>query len=106
MPVIGEPPGYVSPAIYIDHRTNQAQTVSLWESKEAMEATAQGSAYLARVAGLLRSCLVNREYAQWEVRAHGTLSSHLKGGRRGETRRRDCPPRCSHLPPMQTWAIV
>jgi hypothetical protein len=73
MPVIREQPGYVSSAIYIDHRTNQAQTVSFWESKEAMEATAQGSAYLARVVGMLRSCLVNREYAQWEVGAHDTL---------------------------------
>ncbi len=70
MPVIREQPGYVSSAIYINHRTNQAQTVSFWESKEAMEATAQGTEYLARVVGMLRSCLVNREYAQWEVGAH------------------------------------
>lgn len=70
IPVIREQPGYVSSAIYIDHRTNHAQTVSFWESQEAMEATSQGSDYLARVVGMLRACLVNRDYAQWEVGAY------------------------------------
>ena len=67
VPVIREEPGYIRTAIYIDHRNHQAQTVSVWESKQAMEATAQGSEYLARVVGMLRGCLVNRQFEQWEV---------------------------------------
>jgi heme-degrading monooxygenase HmoA len=67
VPVIREQPGYVSASIYIDHEHNQAQTVSCWESKEAMESTSRGSAYLAKVVGMLRGCLVNRSYESWEV---------------------------------------
>ncbi|HQR79861.1 MAG TPA: antibiotic biosynthesis monooxygenase [Actinomycetota bacterium] len=67
VPVIREQPGYVRTAIYVDREAHKAQTVSFWETKEAMESTSQGSAYLAKVIGLLRSCLVNRDYGQWEV---------------------------------------
>jgi quinol monooxygenase YgiN len=67
VPVIREQPGYVRSAIYIDTQGKHAQTVSIWESKAAMEATSQGSAYLAKVVGMLRSCLVNRDYGQWSV---------------------------------------
>ncbi len=66
-PEVRKQPGFVSTAIYIDHKTHQAQTVSFWETKEAMEATSQGSAYLSKVTGLLRSCIVNRSYTQWQV---------------------------------------
>lgn len=74
VPVIREQAGYVATAIYIDHRQHQAQTVSYWQSKQAAEATSQGSDYLGKVTGLLRSCLVNREYGQWEV-AHLDLAN-------------------------------
>lgn len=67
VPVIRDQAGYLGTAIYIDHAQRQAQTVSYWESKQACEATSQGTDYLGRVTGMLRSCLVNRDFAQWEV---------------------------------------
>jgi heme-degrading monooxygenase HmoA len=67
VPVISEQPGFVSTAIYLDVDKNQAQTVSYWESKEAADATSQGSAYLGKVVGMLRGCLVNRTFSTWEV---------------------------------------
>ncbi len=67
VPEIRQQPGYVSTAIYLDRDTNMAQTVSLWESQEAETATAQHSAYLAKVVGMLKGCLVNRDYGHWEV---------------------------------------
>lgn len=73
VPVIREEPGYIRTAIYIDNKNNRAQTVSFWESKEAMEATSQGSAYLGKVVGMLRSCLVNRAYDQWQVGFEDTI---------------------------------
>lgn len=72
VPVIREEPGYIRTAIYVDREHGQAQTVSYWESKEAMEATSQGSAYLGKVVGMLRSCLVNRTYSQWQVGVEDT----------------------------------
>lgn len=66
-PVVREQPGFISTAIYIDEDKKRAQTVSFWESKEAMLATSQGSPYLAKVTGMLRSCIVNRHYDLWEV---------------------------------------
>lgn len=68
VPVIREQPGFISTAIYLDEDKKMGQTVSFWESKEAMEATSQGSPYLSKVVGMLRSCIVNRQYHQWEVR--------------------------------------
>lgn len=73
VPVIRQQAGYVATAIYIDHARRQAQTISYWESKQAVEATSQGSEYLGKVTGMLRTCLVNREYGQWEV-AHLDLA--------------------------------
>jgi heme-degrading monooxygenase HmoA len=67
VPVIREQPGYVSTAIYLDRRNNMAQTVSVWESAEAEAATSKGSEYLAKVVGMLRGRLVNREVTYWEV---------------------------------------
>lgn len=67
VPVIRQQPGYVSTALYIDHQTHQAQTVSFWESKEAMESTSQDTQYLSEVTAMLQSCLVNRDYTLWEV---------------------------------------
>ena len=67
VPVIREQPGYVSTSIYIDHAHDQAQTVSIWQSKEAMDATSEGSSYLSEVVGMLRGSLVNRSYDSWEV---------------------------------------
>lgn len=69
-PVIREQPGYVSTSIYLDRDNNMAQTVSVWESSEAEAATSQGSEYLAKVVGMLRGCLVNRDFAYWEVGFH------------------------------------
>lgn len=70
VPVIRQQPGYVSTAIYINHQTHQAQTVSCWASKEAMESTSYDTQYLSEVTAMLQSCLVNRDYAQWEVAHH------------------------------------
>ncbi|HRY11343.1 MAG: hypothetical protein H6526_00395 [Actinobacteria bacterium] len=67
VPVIRQQPGYVSTSIYIDPDHGQAQTVSCWQSKEAMDSTSEGSIYLSEVVGLLRGCLVNRSYDAWEV---------------------------------------
>jgi heme-degrading monooxygenase HmoA len=67
VPVIKEQPGFVSTAIYIDEDKKKAQTVSFWESKQAMLATSQGTPYLSKVTGMLRSCIVNRHYDLWEV---------------------------------------
>lgn len=67
VPVIREQPGYISTAIYVDHQHHQAQTVSYWETKEAEESSSRGSEYLTHVVGLLRACLVNRQYDSWEV---------------------------------------
>ena len=67
VPVIREQAGYLGTAIYLDHARRLAQTVSYWESKRAVEATSQGTEYLGKVTGMLRSCLVNREFGQWEV---------------------------------------
>lgn len=72
VPVIREQPGYIKTAIFVDREAHKAQTVSYWETKEAMEATSQGSPYLSKVVGLLRSCLVNRNYGQWEVGCEDT----------------------------------
>lgn len=66
-PVVREQPGFVSTAIYIDTENNQAQTVSMWESAEAESATGRGSDYLAKVSGMLRSCVVNESFGTWEV---------------------------------------
>lgn len=44
-----------------------AQTVSVWETAEAEAKTSKGSEYLAKVVGMLRGCLVNREVTYWEV---------------------------------------
>lgn len=67
VPVVQEQPGYVSTAMYVNHQAHQAQTVSFWDSKEAMESTSQDTQYMSEVTAMLQSCLVNREYAQWEV---------------------------------------
>ncbi len=67
VPVIKEQPGFIGTAIYLDVDKKKAQTVSFWESKQAMESTSQGSPYLSKVTGMLRSCIVNRQYDQWEV---------------------------------------
>lgn len=67
VPAIREQAGYLATAMYVDHRTHQAQTVSFWETKQAAEATAEGSDYLHTVLGMLSSCIVTRDMAQWEV---------------------------------------
>jgi quinol monooxygenase YgiN len=67
VPVIREQPGFVSTSIYIDRSNNQAQTISVWESEAAAKATSEGTAYLAKVTGMLRSCLVNRKHELWEI---------------------------------------
>jgi heme-degrading monooxygenase HmoA len=67
VPVVREQAGYISTSIYIDHKHHQAQTVSFWESKEAAEATSQGSEYLDTVTAHLAQCVVNRQFDQWEV---------------------------------------
>jgi hypothetical protein len=67
VPIIREQPGYVSAAIYLDREHNRAQTVSLWQTREAESATAVGSAYLPRVVSMLSGCLVNRDVDSWEV---------------------------------------
>ena len=67
VPVIREQPGYVSTAIYLDRDNNMAQTVSMWETAEEEAKTSKGSTYLAKVVGMLRGCLVNREVTNWEV---------------------------------------
>lgn len=67
VPEIKKQPGFVNTAIYIDRDSNMAQTVSLWESEEALQATSRGSEYLKTVVGKLRGCLVNRDFANWEV---------------------------------------
>jgi quinol monooxygenase YgiN len=67
VPIIREQSGYVSTAIYVDRENLMAQTVSIWESREAEEATSQGTHYLTKVSGLLRGCVVNRDYGRWEV---------------------------------------
>lgn len=65
--MVKEQPGFVSTAIYIDRDKNQAQTVSYLESQEAADATSMGSAYLGKVSGMLRNCIVTRTVGQWEV---------------------------------------
>lgn len=70
VPEIRKQAGYVSTSIYLDREHNKAQTVSMWESKEAMEATHQGTEYLGKVVGMLRGCLVNKDYDGWEVGYH------------------------------------
>jgi heme-degrading monooxygenase HmoA len=67
VPVVRGQPGYLSTAIYIDREHDRAQTVSVWESQEAERATTRGSEYLTKVVGMLDGCLVNRDYATWEV---------------------------------------
>lgn len=37
------------------------------ESQAAERATTRGSEYLTKVVGMLDGCLVNRDYATWEV---------------------------------------
>jgi hypothetical protein len=67
VPVIRQQPGYVATTIYMDEVRHQAQTVSFWVSQEAERSTSEGSDYLTHVTGLLRSCLVNRQFDTWEV---------------------------------------
>jgi len=67
VPIIREQPGYISTAIYLNRDKNIAQTVSLWESAELEKATSEGTAYLSKVVGLLRGCVVNKEHLHWEV---------------------------------------
>lgn len=67
LPEIRTQPGYISTAVYLDREHNKAQTVSLWESAEAEAATSQHTEYLTRVVGMLRGCLVNRDFDRWEV---------------------------------------
>lgn len=67
VPLVRSRPGYVSTAIYLDREHGLAQTVSIWESEEAERATARGTEHLASVVELLEGCLVNRDYATWEV---------------------------------------
>lgn len=69
IPEIRQQPGYVSTAIYIDREHHKAQTVSVWESRADVEATSTSSHYLGKVTGMLRGCLVNKEFDQWEVAA-------------------------------------
>jgi len=66
-PIVKEQPGFVSTAIYIDRENNTARTVSIWESKEHESSTAEGTDYLTKVSGLMRGCLVNKEWRHFEV---------------------------------------
>lgn len=67
VPIIKDKPGYLATAILIDRERGDAETLSLWESREAADATGPGSEYLTKVVGLLHQHLVNREYRHWEV---------------------------------------
>lgn len=67
VPIIREQRGYVSAAIYIDRMKNQAQTVSVWETKQDIEATSQASPYLGKVTGMLRPFIINRHFDSWEI---------------------------------------
>lgn len=80
VPAIRTQPGYLGTAIYIDHASRQAQTVSYWTTRQACEATSQGSDYLGRVTGMLRSCLVNREFVMWEVGHLDVVGEGLRFG--------------------------
>jgi quinol monooxygenase YgiN len=67
VPVIRTKPGYLSTAIFVDREHGEAATLSLWESREAAEATGKGSEYLTEVVAMLRQHITNREYRYWEV---------------------------------------
>jgi heme-degrading monooxygenase HmoA len=67
VPIIKEKPGYLGTAIFVDREKGDAETVSLWETREAAEATGPGTDYLTTVVGMLHQYLANREYRHWEV---------------------------------------
>lgn len=67
VPVIKDKPGYLGTTIMVDRERGEAETMSLWETREAAEATGPGSDYLTKVVGMLHQYLVNREYRHWEV---------------------------------------
>ena len=67
VPMIQGQPGYVRTTLLVNRESNQAMTVSVWESKEAASATAEGSNYLKQAIGMLSGVVVPKSYQQWEV---------------------------------------
>ncbi|MAT60550.1 MAG: hypothetical protein CMH41_02655 [Micrococcales bacterium] len=66
-PMIEQQPGHISTNLFIDRDRNRAQTVTIWESRAAEQATSERSEYLSKVLGRLNGFLANRHVASWEV---------------------------------------
>ena len=67
VPLMQQQPGYVRSTMMLDRDTNEAMTISIWESKDSAAATGEGTAYLAQALGLLRGCVVPKTFHDYEV---------------------------------------
>ena len=67
IPMIETQPGYVRTTLLVDRENNQAMTITIWESKEGLESTGQGTQYLKDAVNLLVGCVVPKTYSHWDV---------------------------------------
>lgn len=67
LPLIRQQPGLISSALMIDRDNSRAMTVTVWETAEALAATAEGTSYLQQALGLLRGLVAPQGFAHWEV---------------------------------------
>jgi heme-degrading monooxygenase HmoA len=67
VPLMKEQPGYIRSTMMIDRDTNEAMTVSVWDTKDSAATTGEGTAYLAQALGLLRGCVVPKSFHHYEV---------------------------------------